>query len=96
MVHLPGIHHRVQILEILPGRYHIIEPMLQLVAEHVLVAFELLVAFIALEEAAGNTPAITGGDGAVRRQTAVIAALGVVLEHRQQREAGILGDIDGQ
>ena len=68
--------------------------MLELIADHLLVALELLVIPVTLEEAARDALTVVRRHRAVGRQPTVVAAFRIALQHRQQGQTGVLGEID--
>lgn len=70
--------------------------MLQLVAEHPLGAVEVVLARLAIEELAGDVPAVVVRQGAVGRYAAVVAPVGIVLQVALQGQGGVVAEVDGQ
>ncbi len=68
--------------------------MLELIADHLLVALELLVIPVTLEEAARDALTVVRRHRAVGRQPTVVAAFRIALQHRQQGQAGVVGEVD--
>ncbi|MNZ27562.1 hypothetical protein D3C78_447820 [compost metagenome] len=85
-----------EVAEVLPRGPDLVEAVFQLVAEHALGAVEVVEARLAIEELTIDASAIVLEQAAVGRHTAVVAAVGLVLEVALEGQGGVFTEIDGQ
>src|SRR5690606_20208403 len=90
---LAVFHFRVQVAEVLPRTPHIIEAMLEFIAQHLLGTLELLDIRITFKKTTREPPSVALLQGTRRGKAAVITTIGVVLQIGIKIEIGIFAEV---
>ncbi len=87
---------RLGVAEVLPRAPDVVESVLELIANHLLGAFEFVVVGFAVEKVVADVAAIAAIEAAFGWYATVVAAIRVLLQIGLKGQGGIVAQVDGQ